>query len=336
MHSILILLLILALAGPALAVDGVAEINQSCAVQTGCFGGDAAGYPVTIDGTAGTSYRLTGDLIVPDDDTNGIRVNAPSVTIDLNGFEIVRSGCEGTTTDCTTKRGLGTGVGVEEGLPSSQEIFGITVKNGSITGMAHYGVYLGEQAEVSGLRVRWNRFDGIRVDKGSIVSGSTAYENGRNGIYAKAGSTVLGNAVYENGYHGISVFAGSIVSGNAAYRNGDDGIYTSVGSTVSDNATYYNGDDGIWVSRGSTVYGNTVQSNMNDGIVALEGSSVQRNTVRSNGHGSQGGYGLNLGLNTTYRENTITKNVTGAVTGIGVNLEGNYCDGTGVTSVSCP
>ncbi len=60
MHSMLILLLILALAGPALAVDGVAEINQTCAVQTGCFGGDAAGYPVTIDGTAGTSYRLTG------------------------------------------------------------------------------------------------------------------------------------------------------------------------------------------------------------------------------------------------------------------------------------
>ena len=335
MHSILILLLLLGLAGTALAVDGVAEINQSCAVQTGCFGGDAAGYPVAIDGTAGRSYRLTGDLIVPDI-RDGIIVSTPSVTIDLNGFEIVRSGCEGATSNCTSTRGLGSGVSVGEGLPDLLEIFGISVKNGSITGMAHYGVYLGEQAEVSGLRVRWNRFDGIRVDKGSIVSGSTAYENGRNGIYAKAGSTVSGNEVYENGYQGISVFAGSIVSGNAAYRNGDDGIYTSVGSTVSDNATYYNGDDGIWVSRGSTVYGNTVHSNMNDGIVALEGSSVQRNTVRSNGHGSQGGYGLNLGFNTTYRENTITKNVTGAVTGSGVNLEGNYCDGTGVTSVSCP
>ena len=60
----LITLLLLALAGPVLAVDGVLEINHTCAVQTGCFSGDTAGYPVTIDGTAGRSYRLTGDLIV--------------------------------------------------------------------------------------------------------------------------------------------------------------------------------------------------------------------------------------------------------------------------------
>ncbi len=324
-------LLLLALTGPALAVDGVIEINHTCAAQTGCFSGDTAGYPVTIDGTAGRSYRLTSNLIVPDENTDGILVSTSSITIDLNGFEIVRSGCVGATKDCTSA--LGTGSGVETTSTSNR---GISVKNGSITGMGSYGVFLGDQAEVSGLRVRWNRFDGIRVDKGSIVSGSTAYENGRNGIYAKAGSTVSGNAVYENGYHGISVLAGSIVSGNAAYRNEDDGIYTSVGSTVSDNATYYNGDDGIWVSRGSTVYGNTVQSNMNDGIVALEGSSVQRNTVRSNGHGSQGGYGLNLGPDTTYRENTIINNGTGAVTGSGVNMESNYCAGPGVTLASCP
>ena len=36
------------------------EINQACALSTGCFSGDTAGFPVTIDGTAGPSYRLTG------------------------------------------------------------------------------------------------------------------------------------------------------------------------------------------------------------------------------------------------------------------------------------
>ena len=56
----LIALLLLALAGPALAVDGVVEINQTCAVQTGCFSGDTAGYPVTI--TQPGSYRLTSNL----------------------------------------------------------------------------------------------------------------------------------------------------------------------------------------------------------------------------------------------------------------------------------
>ncbi len=40
----LIALLLLALAGPALATDGVAEINHTCAAQTGCFSADTAGY----------------------------------------------------------------------------------------------------------------------------------------------------------------------------------------------------------------------------------------------------------------------------------------------------
>ena len=38
----------LALAPMAYAVDGVLEINQTCAVNTGCFAGDAAAFPVTI------------------------------------------------------------------------------------------------------------------------------------------------------------------------------------------------------------------------------------------------------------------------------------------------
>jgi len=33
---------------PALASGGVLEINQSCAVNTGCFTGDSAGFPVEI------------------------------------------------------------------------------------------------------------------------------------------------------------------------------------------------------------------------------------------------------------------------------------------------
>ena len=43
-----LVLLFLVLATPALASDGVLEINQTCAVQTGCFTGDTAGFPVTI------------------------------------------------------------------------------------------------------------------------------------------------------------------------------------------------------------------------------------------------------------------------------------------------
>ena len=44
------------------ADNGVLEINQACAVHTGCFSGDDPGLPVTIDSSAGRSYRLTSDL----------------------------------------------------------------------------------------------------------------------------------------------------------------------------------------------------------------------------------------------------------------------------------
>ena len=53
---------LLAAAYAASASEGALEINQTCALQTGCFAGDGAGFPVTIDGSAGSSYLLTGDL----------------------------------------------------------------------------------------------------------------------------------------------------------------------------------------------------------------------------------------------------------------------------------
>ena len=74
-------LLSLALATSAIASDGVLEINQTCAGQTGCFAGDAAGFPVTI--SASGSYRLTSNLTVPNENTEGIVVSANDVGIDL-------------------------------------------------------------------------------------------------------------------------------------------------------------------------------------------------------------------------------------------------------------
>jgi hypothetical protein len=62
----LLLVLFFCLPPAAYAAEGIAEINQTCAVQTGCFAGDSPGFPVTIDGSAGGSYRLTSDLSVAD------------------------------------------------------------------------------------------------------------------------------------------------------------------------------------------------------------------------------------------------------------------------------
>ena len=70
-------LFVLLLTGPALAADGVDEINQTSALAGGITPGDAAGFPITL--TEPGSYVLTSNLSVPAG-TSGIDVGAPGVT----------------------------------------------------------------------------------------------------------------------------------------------------------------------------------------------------------------------------------------------------------------
>ena len=285
------------------AADGQLEINQACVVNTGCFSGDDPGYPVTIDGSAGRSYRLTGDLIVLRATTGGIIISTPDVSIDLGGFTIIGLACVGTLNNCDLFSGSGTGVEV-----TSFKIRGVSVKNGSIVGMGANGVSLGDQAEVSDLRVRWNRLAGIVVFGGATVSGNTVYQNGGDGLNTRSGATISGNTVYENGNNGITTWVGATVSGNTVYQNGHNGIFVGTGSAVT---------------------GNTVNRNEHWGIAASNGSTVSGNTVRENDQN-----GLQLGADAAYRENVITFN-GGTVSG-GVNRGDNYCNGPGVISSSCP
>lgn len=251
----------------AYAVDGVAEINHTCAVMTGCFSGDTAGYPITLDGSAGASYRLTSNLVVPDVNTNGIQIAAPSLTIDLNGFEIVGSACVLALDMCRPGAGGGSGI-----VRMNEEFRGTTVKNGSITGMGFWGVRLGRQSEVRGMRVRWNAVDGIFVGHASIVSENTSYENGVHGIVAGSGSTV---------------------SNNSSFGNVRDGIFSTLGSTIEGNSVMENGEDGISALSGTHVRGNTARSNSGFGL-SLSASSVYRENVLSdNGLGSVNG-GIDL------------------------------------------
>src|SRR2546428_10232429 len=84
------LALVLLLAGLSCnmyAVDGVVLIDQNRALAGGVTPGDAPGFPVTLS-VAG-SYRLSGNLTVPDANTSAIQVTADNVTIDLNGFTIL-------------------------------------------------------------------------------------------------------------------------------------------------------------------------------------------------------------------------------------------------------
>src|SRR5438270_1570559 len=69
------------------AVDGVVLIDQNRALAGNVTPGDAPGFPVTI--SVPGSYRLSGNLMVPDAHTSAISITADHVTIDLNGFSII-------------------------------------------------------------------------------------------------------------------------------------------------------------------------------------------------------------------------------------------------------
>jgi hypothetical protein len=310
MIFLLLLLLLLVIPVPALATDGVLEINQTC-VQTGCFSGDVPGWPVSI--TAPGSYRLTSNLIVPDKDTSGIQVAASDVGIDLNHFAIIRAGCEDAATPCTASP-QGAGSGVFRMLFSHR---GISVKNGSITGMGSDGLRLGDQAHVSNVRVRWNGGTGMFTGDDAVLSGNIVYSNGLGGIVAENGAIISGNTVSGNGADGIGSNNGSAVLGNTVYQNGSNGIVTSTGSTIIDNTAFGNG---------------TITTA--DGIKAFSGCTIRGNNVRGNS-----GYGLRLtNVESPYSDNVVTGNATGTVIGLGSgdSLGGNYCAGTGTGSSSCP
>jgi parallel beta-helix repeat protein len=357
----------LSLSGASLASDGVLEINQSCATQTGCFSGDTPGYPITIS-SAG-SYRLTSNLTGIIANTDGIFLTASRVTIDFNGFSL---------TGPSAGTGVGNGISGTGTIGSAKST---TIKNGVIRGVRGTGIYLpgapavrvenmtldinstgamhlGVAAQIVRNRASDNggvSESAIVAGDGSVISENVVSGSGTDGIRCADGCTVSHNTASGNGLSGISSRFGSTVSGNTAYDNGWIGIGASSGSTVSGNTAYQNGalagppptiSGGIFTGGGSTVTGNTAYLNVGDGIFANNGSTVTGNTAHDNtGHGfslntdclvqrnsamGNTGYGFFLGVRSAYRENVINGNGN-TVTG-GLNMFSNSCNG----ATTCP
>ncbi len=242
--------LLLLATGPAAAVDGVREINQTCAVETGCFLGDAAGYPVTI--TRAGSYRLTGNLsrefAFGDVNDSRIEISASGATLDLNGFaircaELVLGGSE----TCS---------GLADGIHITGE--GVTVMNGIVQGWGGDGIEAGENTVVRNVTSRLNGRWGIITGRSAIVDGCAARSNGIDGINVGVGSRVANSVTRGNAQDGIQASFGSLVEDNVSYDNASDGIVASGGSRVSRNTTRSNGGFGLSMSSEAAFDHNTV------------------------------------------------------------------------------
>jgi hypothetical protein len=318
---------------PARAVDGVLEINQACAVNTGCFAGDTPGFPVTVDGNSGRSLRLTSDLRVPDAYTTAIQVGAHDVSVDLNGFS-VRG-----VTQCTSHplvqtlncnpAGFGRGVTVDPSLwPVPQ---GLEVRNGSVTGMGGEGVVLGARGRAHDLRVAHNAGSGIEaLEPGARVADCNVGPNGKDGISVDDSAVVAGNTVYRNRDRGIAAGSGSTLLGNTSAKNGGNGIEADDGSVVTDNTSERNDLSGFLVGDGAVLKGNAAHKNGHKGIFAGAGSRVSGNAAHKNT-----GTGFVLDATAAYDHNTAVANSANQVQG-GANRGGNLCDGPGTVLADCP
>jgi hypothetical protein len=305
MRSIYFMVLFtLVLASPSFAGDGVREINQTCAAQTGCFAGDTAGFPVTI--TESGSYILTSSLAVGSFSSRGIEITTSEVSLDLNGFAItndVTCSGAGSTLSC------GASGSTQHGIDAPGQA-GVAIRNGIIRGFAADGIRVGDYAKISAIHSEQNGGSGIVTGNYALVTDSTAAINNFEGVTVGLSSEVSGVTARSNRTDGITADDGSVVKKVRAWDNGVDGVDLDFGVVITDSTSYINEGDGIDTRGGCLVRGNVVYAN---------------------GPGGSG-YQLRTQTNSAYVDNVFrsSTNHLGFVVG-GLNTGGNVCDG-----VLCP
>jgi hypothetical protein len=241
------------------AVDGVLEINASCAA-VGCFPGDAPGYPVTL--ASHGAYRLTSDLEPAG--ANGIEIGATVVDLDLGGFAIRGpgncSGAGGALIDCVDNAGVGIDVLIGLGDNVTARIH-----NGTITGMTGgVGLFFASDAMIEDLRVTECSANAISLGSGAAVRNVYVSRNGGNGILAfllTAHYSIQDSVISLNGGDGINAGGGiGSLRGNLVYDNAGWGLiseaFGSPAGQPSLSQNNFTGNDLGQLRGGTTVGGN--------------------------------------------------------------------------------
>ena len=194
----------------AFASDGAALIDQKAALAGGITPGDTPGFPVTLSQPG--SYRLSGNLTVPDADTTAIRITADAVTLDLNGFSIIGPLiCPPGIATCLS---AGDGIGIEARRNLNVGPRALRISNGSVRGVGSIGIVIeGSGNTVERVTVDSNPKGGMTVG-GSVIA-SSAIRNGAFGIIA---GMVRDSTAAENAGDGILLSAGGVASGKRLHR----------------------------------------------------------------------------------------------------------------------
>jgi hypothetical protein len=304
-HVILILLTgVLAVAQPAVAVDGVIEINGVQAAEGGITAGDSAGYPITLS-TPG-SYVLTSDLVQIDPNLHVIQVTSDHVSIDLNGFSIRGPNVNTVTLTSSYVTSVtcgqsGSGSGIH-----SDNLY-TRVWNGTVTGMAAGGIRLDNHSTARDLIVQDSCGRGVEVGYHGLVRHVIVTENASYGLYVWDKSIVESCTASDNGATGIYVNRDSIVRHCTAYRNKGAGIDASFRSIIQTCTASLNNADGLIVRGWTRIIDCNI--NANDG-----------RPISTPGQGANVYSGCNINNNNTAMGPQV------------IELPPNACDG----NTTCP
>jgi hypothetical protein len=246
------------------AVDGVILIDQNHALAGNVTPGDAPGFPVTISQPG--SYRLSGNLTVPDVNTTAIQITVDNVTLDLNGFSIIGPNV------CTFDGGAcpqANGVGVQAGVLGTPGPRGVRVLNGTVRGMGSHGIFVnGAASAVEKVVALSNRLFGIEAEAGSVIDSVASFNS--TGIVAK---TVLRSTAEGNSQIGIEVSVNGLAADNVANSNAITGIQLDGGDTATGNTTNHN-NGGIIAECPSTIVGNTAFGNPFHNILVQQAANA--------------------------------------------------------------
>lgn len=242
--ALLATLAALGLCGPAHAVDGVILIDQGRAVAGNATVDDAPGFPITIR-TSG-SYRLAGNLNLGIGGINttaieiGQSTGGPklSVTLDLNGFQIVGSpvcDIDGQSDVVCAPGGSGVGIRIDGNAA-------VVITNGAIRGMGLHGIACTGTCNVTvdGLLLANNGGSGFAAGAAASaqLTRNTVFTN-RTGISASR-ALLQGNVVEFNLLTGI-VANNSVLSSNLVTGNGGLGLSGPANGYANNSFTSNNG-----------------------------------------------------------------------------------------------